>query len=64
MVVARVDEGEDFEEGVVDAVDEGGVHVYEGDGGVFDCDLEGFDERVDGYGGGFEAFLIDFRLRF
>ncbi len=63
MVVAGVDEGEDFEEGVVDSVDEGGVHVYEGDGGVFDCDFERFDERVDGHGGGFEALLVDFGLR-
>ena len=64
VVVAGVDEGEDFEEGVVDSVDEGGVHVYEGDGGVFDCYFEGFDQRVDGHGGGFEALLIDFRLGF
>ena len=59
VVVAGVDEGEDFEEGVVDAVDEGGVHVYESDGGVFDCDFEGFDERVEGDGSGFEALLVD-----
>ena len=64
VVVARVDEGEDFEEGVVDPVDEGRVHVYEGDGGVFDGYFHGFDERVDGYGGGFETLLIDLRLRF
>ena len=64
VVVARVDEGEDFEEGVVDPVHESRVHVYEGDGGVFDGYFEGFDECVNGYAGGFEALLIDFRLRF
>ena len=43
----RVDEGEDFEEGVVDAVDEAGVEVHERDGGVLDGDFDGLDERVD-----------------
>lgn len=55
-----VDEGEDFEEGVVDCVDDGGVDVYEGDGGVFDCDFEGFYQCVQGDGGGFEVLLRDF----
>ena len=57
-----VDEGEDFEEGVVDAVDDGCVEVHEGDGWVFDCDFDGFDERVEDYGGGFQALLVYFRL--
>lgn len=63
VVVDRVDEREDFEEGVVDSVDEGCVRVYEGDGRVFDGDFDGFDE------GGYEdckrldVLLVDFRLR-
>ena len=44
VVVDGVDEREDFEEGVVDPVDEGRVRVHEGDGGVFDGDFDGFDE--------------------
>lgn len=44
MVEVDVDEGEDFEEGVVDAVDEAGVDIDERDGGVFDGDFHGFDE--------------------
>lgn len=44
VVVDWIDEREDFEEGVVDSVDEGRVQVYEGDGGVFDGDFYGLDE--------------------
>ncbi len=44
VVVDGVDEREDFEEGVVDAVYEGRVQVYEGDGGVFDGYFDGLDE--------------------
>ena len=63
-VHGRVDEGEDFEEGVVDTVDEGRVEVHKGDGGVFDGDFDGFDQGVDDDGGRLEALLVDFRLRF
>lgn len=38
------DEGEDLEEGVVDAVEEGGIDVYEEDGGVFDGVFDGFNK--------------------
>ena len=63
MVVGRVDEGEDFEEGVVDSVDEGGVEVHEGDGGVLGGDFEGLDEGGEEHFGGFEVRLGDFGLR-
>lgn len=61
-VVLQVDKGEDFEEGVVDAVDEGGVDIHKGDGGVFDCDFDGLDQGVDGDGSGLEPFLVDLGL--
>lgn len=57
-----VDEREDLEEGIVGGVDDGGVDVDEGDGGVFDGDLEGLDQRVDGDGRGLEVFLGYLRL--
>ncbi len=63
-VHGRVDEREDFEEGVVDAVDEGGVEVHERDGGVLDGDFDRFDQRVENDSGRLEALLVDFRLRF
>lgn len=61
-VHGAVDEGEDFEEGVVDCVDDGGVDVDKGDGRVFDGDFEGFDQGVQGDGGGSEVPLGDFRM--
>lgn len=63
VVVDGVDEGEDFEEGIVDAVDEGGVGVYEGDGGVFDGDFDGFDESGCEDLQRFDVLLVDFGLR-
>lgn len=41
VVHGDVDEGEGFEEGVKDAVDEGGIDCREGDGGVEEDELEG-----------------------
>lgn len=63
LVEGRVDEREDFEEGVVDAVDEGGVEVYEGDGWVFDGDFDGLDEGRYHHFRGLDVLLVDFRLR-
>ena len=63
VVVDGVDEGEDFEEGVVDAVDEGGVEIHKGDGRVFDGDFEGFDDGGYEYFGRLDVLLVDFRLR-
>lgn len=62
-VVDGVDEGEDFKEGVVDAVDEGGVEVHESDGGVFDGDFEGLDDGGYEHFGGLDVLLVDFGLR-
>jgi len=59
-----VDKREDFKEGIVDAVDDGGVDVYKGDSGVLDCDFDGFDQGVYQYGGSFEALLVDLALGF
>ena len=41
-----IDDGEHFEEGVVDAVDETAVGVDEKNGGILDHDLERFDQRI------------------
>lgn len=60
VVVDRVDEREDFEEGVVDSVHQGRVGVDESDGRVFDGYLQGLNE------GGYDRFrrldvlLVDF----
>ena len=62
-VVDRVDEREDLEEGVVDAVDEGGVEVHKRDGWVLDRDLNGFDKGGYDHSGGFDVLLVDFGLR-
>lgn len=64
VVVDWVDEGEDFEEGVVNAVDDCGVDLDEEDGRVFDCDLEGLDEGVEGDGGEVHVLLVEFGLGF
>lgn len=63
MVVDWVDEGEDFEEGVVDAVNDCGVDLDEEHGWVFDCDFEGLDEGVDGDGGDVHVALVELGLR-
>ncbi len=63
VVVDGVDEREDLEERIVDAVDKRRVQVHEGDSGVLDRDLDGFDERGDDDAGRFDIFLVDFRLR-
>jgi len=55
-----IDEGEGFKEAVVDAVDEGGIKVHEGDGGVFVGDFEGFDQRAGKDGARGEVRLGDF----
>lgn len=64
MVHVDVNDWEDFEEGVVDAVDEAGIDMYVRDGGVFDGDFDGFDESVEEDSRGVEIALVDFRLRF
>lgn len=61
-VVDRVDEGEDLEEGVVDAVDDGGVDLDEHDGRVLEGDLEGLDEGVDEDVGDLHVALVDLAL--
>ena len=61
-VEGRVDKREDLEEGVVDAVGERGVDVDEGDGGVFERDLEGLDHGVEDDGRRFEVALLDLAL--
>lgn len=63
MVEADIDDGEGFEKGVVDAVDETGIDVYEGDGGVFDGDFDGFDKGGEEDRGGLEIALVDLALR-
>ncbi len=63
VVVDRIDEREDLEEGIIDAVDERRVQVHEGYSGVLDRDLDGFDERGYDDAGRFNIFLVDFRLR-
>lgn len=62
VVIDRVDEGEYLEEGVVDAVDDGGVDLDEEHGGVLDGDFQGLDQGVDGYGGDFHVALVDLGL--
>lgn len=62
VVVDGVDEREDLEEGVVDAVDDGGVDLDEENGGVFECDFDGFDERVEEDVRDFHVALVDFGL--
>ena len=59
----RVDQRKNFEEGVIDAIDEAGIHVHEGDGWVFDCDLDRLDQRVYNHRGRVQALFVDFRLR-
>ncbi len=59
----RVHQREDLEEGVVNPVDDRGVEVDEGDGRIFDGDLQGFDQGRDDDGSGVETVLVDFRLR-
>ena len=62
-VHAHVDQGEGFEEGVVDGVEEGGVDVREEDGGVLDADFRRDDEGVVDYLGKFGVSLVDLGLR-
>lgn len=63
MVHDGVDERENFEEGIVDTIDEGSIYVHKSNGGVFDGDFNRFDQRVDQNTGGVEPLFIDFRLR-
>lgn len=63
VVVDGVDEGEGLEEGVVDAVDDGGVDLDEEHGRVLEGDLDGLDEGVEQGGAGPEAALVQLRLR-
>ena len=63
VVEDRVYEREDFEERVVDSIDQGGVEVYECDGGVFDGYLQGLDEGGYDHLGWLDVLLVDFRLR-
>ena len=58
-----VDEREDFEEGVVDSVDEGRVDVYEADGRVFNGDFYRLDEGGYDHFRRLDVLLVDFRLR-
>ena len=62
-VIDRVDKWEDLEETVVDTVHDGAVYVDESNGGIFDSDFQGFDERVDGNCGRLEPLLVNLRLR-
>lgn len=55
----RENEREDFEEGVVDTVEEGGIYVDEEDGRVFDRDFNGLDKGVDEDTGCCQVTLID-----
>lgn len=61
-VIYWVHEGENLEERVVDAVDDGSVDLDEEDGRVLDCDLEGLDEGVNNDSRGLEVALVDFGL--
>ena len=61
-VISRVHEREDLEEGIVDPVHERGVQIHKRDGGIFDRDLHGLDQRVDSHTTGFQAGLVDLAL--
>ena len=62
-VVDWVDKREDLEEGVVDAVDDGGINLHEEDGRILDCDFERLDQGVDEHGAPVQVALVDFGLR-
>ena len=57
-----VDEREDLEEGVIDAIDEGEIEVDKADGGVFEGNLNGLDEGIDEDGARAEVILVDLAL--
>ena len=61
-IEADVHDGEDFEERVVDAVDERGVQVDEGDGWIFEGDFEGFDQCIGEDRCGLEVLRVDLAL--
>lgn len=63
VVVDGVDEREDLEEGVVDAVDDGGVDLHKKHGGILDGDLDGLDEGVEEDGGHLLVALVNLALR-
>lgn len=62
MVHFVVDEGEGFEEGVEDAVDDCRVDGGKGDARVEQHEFKGTPEGLDGDGARREAGLVDFRL--